>query len=67
MRGVKKYAALSPTLDDAGIVVHAALDLFDLAEVPLPEPARITAFEALAALPASPTRETLAARLLIAL
>lgn len=54
-------------LDDAGIVVHAALDLFDLAEVPLPEPARIAAFEALAALPASPTRETLAARLLIAL
>nr|MBP9899514.1 hypothetical protein [Gemmatimonadales bacterium] len=54
-------------LDDAGIVVHAALDLFDLAEVPLPESARIAAYEALAPLGSTPTRETLAARLLIAL
>jgi hypothetical protein len=54
-------------LDAAGVVVHAVLDLFDLAEVELPEPSRIAAFALLAPLEASPAREALAARLLIAL
>ena len=54
-------------LDDAGVVVHAVLDLHDLAEVALPESSRIAAFEALTVLPSSQARDTLAARLLIAL
>ena len=54
-------------LDDAGVVVHAALDLFDLDQTPLPDTAVIAAFEALASRPPSPVRESLASRLALAL
>jgi hypothetical protein len=50
-------------LEDAGVVVHAAVDLFDLDLATLPDAALVTAFEKLAALPASPVRDGLATRL----
>jgi hypothetical protein len=54
-------------LDEAGVVVHAALDLFDLDQATLPDPAVIAAFEALSPLPPSPVRDALASRLALAL
>ena len=50
-------------VDDAGIVVHAVLDLFDLDDVPMPDDLRVDAFERLAPLPVSPMRDSLADRL----
>jgi hypothetical protein len=49
-------------LDVADAVVHAALDLYALEDLPVPDDARSRAFERLRALPASPARERLAAR-----
>ncbi len=54
-------------IDDAGIVVHAVLDLFDLDEVPIPDEIRVTAFEQLSPLPPAHTRGTLAERLSLTL
>lgn len=54
-------------LEDAGVVVHAVLDLFDLEEVPLPDEARITALERLVPLAGSVMRDSLAARFSLAL
>lgn len=54
-------------LDDAGIVVHAVLDLFDLDEIPIPDKVRVEAFERLSPLPTGESRESLATRLSLAL
>lgn len=54
-------------LDEAGVVVHAALDLFDLDQTTPPDAAVVAAFEALAPLPQSPMRDALASRLALAL
>ncbi len=54
-------------VEDAGVVVHAVLDLFDLEEAPLPDEARITALERLGPLPPSTMRDSLAARFSLAL
>lgn len=49
-------------LDEAGIVVHGALDLYDLAAAPLPDSARADALEQLTDTLASPVRDTLMER-----
>lgn len=54
-------------LDAAGIVVHGALDLYDLDDEPVPDAMRTAAFLALEALPPSLERDALARRLSIAL
>lgn len=54
-------------LDAAGVVVHAALDLHDVDDVPLPDAARTSAFEQLSQLAPSPVRASLADRLSLAL
>ena len=54
-------------LDATGIVVHGALDLYDLDDEPIPDAMRTSAFLALEALPPSAEREALADRLSIAL
>jgi hypothetical protein len=54
-------------LEAAGIVVHAALDLFDLDEVPVPDAVRVDAFERLSRLTPSAMRISLADRLSLAL
>lgn len=53
-------------LDDAGIVVHSVLDLFDLDAVPISDAQRADAFVRLTAQPMTPMREALAERLGIA-
>lgn len=54
-------------LADAGVVLHAALDLFELDEVPFPDDVRADAFERLARYAPSPMRRSLAERLALAL
>ncbi|MEO5798524.1 MAG: DUF3536 domain-containing protein [Gemmatimonadales bacterium] len=53
--------------EDAGIVLHAVLDLYDLDEIPIPDEIRVEAFERLSRHPASDARTSLANRLLLAL
>ncbi len=54
-------------LEDAAVVVHAALDLFDLDLATLPDSAMVSAFERLVPLAPSPARDALATRLQLAL
>ncbi|MEP6591191.1 MAG: DUF3536 domain-containing protein [Gemmatimonadota bacterium] len=54
-------------LADAGMVIHAVFDLFDLDEVPFPDPVRVAAFEHLAPMPPSAMRRSLAERIGLAL
>ncbi|HEY3933756.1 MAG TPA: DUF3536 domain-containing protein [Gemmatimonadales bacterium] len=50
-------------IDDAGIVLHAALDLFDADGIAVPDDVRSDGFLRIAPWPASPIREALAERL----
>ena len=50
-------------LDAAGVVVHGALDLYDLDDEPVPNALRAASFLALEGISISPEREALAARL----
>lgn len=54
-------------IEAAGIVVHGALDLYDLDDDPIPDAMRTAAFLALEGISPSPEREALANRLSIAL
>lgn len=54
-------------VEDAGIVIHAVLDLYDLDEIPIPDDIRVEAFEKLAPLLPSASRTSLATRLSLAL
>lgn len=50
-------------LEEAGVVLHAVLDLFALEDVPIPAQVQTAAFVRLAGYSPSPIRESLAARL----
>ena len=54
-------------LDDAGIVVHGALDLYDMENVPIGDAEQAEAFTQLVARAPSPMRESIAARFGISL
>jgi hypothetical protein len=54
-------------IDDAGIVVHSVLDLFDLDTLVIADGQRADAFEGLTAQPATPARDMLAERIGIVL
>jgi hypothetical protein len=54
-------------LEEADVVVHGALDLYDLDDEPVPDAMRTAAFLILEALPASLERDALAGRLGLAL
>ncbi len=49
-------------VDDAGIVVHGALDLYHVEHLPIPAPEQAEALVQLAGLPASPMRTALMER-----
>ncbi len=66
LRGAWTLAARDG-LDDADVVVHAALDLYALEEAELPPSVRADAFRHLVARPASRARSTLAERFGLAL
>ena len=54
-------------IERADVLVHGAIDLFALAETPVPDAARADAFERLRRYPPGPERTGLAARLGVAL